>query len=55
MKKYLYHVNKLWLLTFVGIMLYQLIVNEQKLTFSKSITVLSIIIIVIIPWLIKKC
>lgn len=54
MKKYLYHVNKLWLLTFVGIMLYQLIVNEQKLTFSKSITVLSIIIIVIIPWLIKK-
>lgn len=54
MKKILYHVNRLWLLTFIGIMFYQLIVNGQNATISKNLTVLSIIIVCIVPWLIKK-
>lgn len=54
MKKLLYHMNRLWLLTFIGIMFYQLIVNGQDVTLSKNLTVLSIIIVCIVPWLIKK-
>ena len=54
MKKLLYHMNRLWLLTFIGIMFYQLIVNGQDVTLSKHLTVLSIIIVCIVPWLIKK-
>lgn len=54
MKKLLYHINRLWLLTFIGIMFYQLIVNGQDVTLSKNLTVLSIIIVCIVPWLIKK-
>ena len=46
--------NRLWLLTFIGIMFYQLIVNGQDVTLSKNLTVLSIIIVCIVPWLIKK-
>ena len=54
MKKLLYHVNNLWIFTFISIMFYQLIVNGQKVTLSRNLTVLSLIIVCTIPWLIKK-
>jgi len=54
MKKILYHVNRLWLLTFVGIMFYELIVNGSKSTLNHNLTVLTIIPICTIPFLIKK-
>lgn len=54
MKKNLYHVNKLWLLLYLFIMFYQLIVNGTKVALSKNLTVLSIIIVVLGPYLIKK-
>lgn len=54
MKKFLNIINKIWVIFFLGLMIYQLIVHGSSYTLAKNLILLCIIPIVLGPILIRK-